>query len=150
MNTKSTLLPVLAAAGILLSAGCASFESRTEEKSTVFDSLPPETQQRLQDGEIHLGDTPDMVYIALGEPSGKRSSVSADGEKSTWIYATYRSHYEGEQFVGYRRVITRRSLIGGYHVEYLPVTETVYRDHADEQFRVTFHDGRVTEIESSS
>ncbi len=150
MKTISPLLPVLAAAGIFLSAGCASFESRSEEKSYVFNSLPPETQQRLKDGEIHIGDTQDMVYIALGDPTDKRESVSQDGRTSTWIYATYESHYEGEEFIGYRRIVTRRGVLGGYHVEYVPVSETIYHEHTDERFRVTFADGRVTEIESSS
>ena len=150
MKTQSILLPVLAAAGMLLSAGCASFDSRTEEKSYVFESLAPETKQRLKDGEIHIGDSKDMVYIALGDPSDKRSSVTENGEKTTWIYATYDRDYEGETFVGYRRVVTRDGLIGGYRVEYVPVSESVYHEHVDERFRVTFRDGRVTEIESSS
>ncbi|WP_221032111.1 hypothetical protein [Actomonas aquatica] len=150
MNTTRTLLPVLAAAGLLLSTGCASFESRTEEKAYVFNSLPVETKQRLEEGEIHIGDTPDMVYIDLGEPSDKRSTVTADGQTSTWIYASYSREYEGENFVGYRRVVTRDSLIGGYRVAYVPVSESIYSENVDERFRVTFRDGSVTAIETNA
>ena len=150
MNIKSSLLPVLAVAGMFLSVGCASFDTRTDEKSYVFNGLPAETKQRLKDGEIHIGDTTDMVYIALGDPSEKRELVTREGKKTTWIYASYHREYEGEAFTGYQRVVTRHGLVGGYRVTYVPVSEAVYSDHVDERFRVTFNDGFVTEIDSSS
>jgi hypothetical protein len=34
-------------------------------------------------------------------------------------------------------------------VSYVPVSESVYAEHADEHFRVTFEDGEVTAIEST-
>lgn len=145
------LLPSLAAAfAVLLGTGCASFSSRTEEKSYVFDALPAETKQRLKEGEIRVGDTFDMVYIALGAPAEKRERVTQRQHETVWVYASYDRHYEGESFVGYQRVVTRQGLLGGYRVTYVPVTESVYHDRVEDRFRVTFNDGRVTEIETSS
>ncbi len=130
-------------------AGCNSFDSRSEEKAYVFESLTPEVKQRLKDGEIHVGDTSDMVYIALGKPDDKLRKTNADGETSTWLYQSYREDYEGEAFVGYRRHVVYNRLTRTYQVYHEPVTASVYRDRKEDRFRVTFKDGKVTEIETS-
>ncbi len=151
MKPIRIIAPLLAATGIWFAAGCASFESRSEEKSYVFNELSAETKQRLKDGEILIGDTPDMVYIALGEPAEKRERITKDGTETVWVYASYDRRYEGEAFVGYERVITRhRGVLGpSYRVAYVPVSESVYSENVNERFRVTFVDGRVTTIETT-
>ena len=75
------------------------------EKAEVFDSLPTATQKRLQRGRINVGDTQDMVYIALGHPDETREIANADGEQTLWVYKTYWQQYEGTAWLGYRRVI---------------------------------------------
>ncbi|MCF3650557.1 hypothetical protein [Synoicihabitans lomoniglobus] len=154
MNTKRILLPAfsgLAMIALLLGSGCASFESRSEEKSYVFDALPAETKQRLKDGEIRIGDTFDMVYIALGAPTEKRDKLTDRNRETVWVYASFDRRYEGETTVGYHRVVTREpGLLGRYRVSYVPVSESVYSERVDERFRITFSDGRVTEIESTN
>jgi hypothetical protein len=129
-------------------AGCNTFQSRARQLSGTYESLPPETQERLQRGAIAVGDNADMVYIALGNPDERRDIQTADGTRSVWIYKTYHDRYAGSQWAGYRRVFvpTRR----GYAIYHEPVTYDVYRTHADERIRITFDRGVVSVVEQTS
>ncbi len=81
--------------GCLLFAGCHSFsnffssnpEERAEEISAVFSSFPEETRHRILQGIVRLGDSPDMVYIAWGEPDRAVLLLAEDGvTKDVWTY----------------------------------------------------------------
>src|ERR1043165_8513345 len=102
---KMKILSISAAAVVLALAGCNSFQSRARQMSGTYETLPPETQQRLQRGAIAVGDTMDMVYIALGNADERRDIQTADGTQSVWIYKTYYDQYAGQQWAGYRRVL---------------------------------------------
>jgi hypothetical protein len=143
---KLRLSLLIAAAGLVL-AGCNTFNSRARQMSVVYDQLSPSDQQRLQRGAINVGDTPEMVYIALGNPDERRDRVTADGSQTTWIYKTYWQQYEGQAWLGYRRVIVPARNGRGYVVFHEPVTQDVYRTNVDERIRVTFANGVVESIE---
>lgn len=115
--------------------------------SGVYQALPASEQQRLQRGAINIGDSPEMVYIALGSPDERRDSTTADGTRSTWIYKTYWQQYEGTAWLGYRRVIVPARNGRGYVIFHEPVTQDVYRTHVDETIRVTFARGVVSQID---
>lgn len=72
-----TLLPSSAAL-LLLAAGLVSFgcgstrEHRARQYSQVFQAMPSENQARALKGEIALGDSRELVYIALGPPQAQR------------------------------------------------------------------------------
>lgn len=149
MKTTASFLTFSAALGLLVFTGCSSVNSRSEEKSYVFDSLSPDTQQRLSEGKIDIGDTTDMVYIALGDPHEKREKRTANGTETLWVYSSYDRQYEGDVIVGYQRVVRRRGVLGGYTVTREPVAESVYSERVEERFVVTFKNGRVTEIETN-
>lgn len=142
-----TLLSLAALSAGLLLAGCDTFASRAKEKSETYNSLPPNTQQRLERGTVNPGDTEDMVYIALGDPDEKRDIKTSDNTRTTWIYRTYWQQYEGTAWVGWHRVIVATPR--GYAIYHEPITESVYRSHVDEVIRVTFADGKVTTVEQS-
>ncbi len=67
MNRAFT--PIAAVLGAIALAGCNGVSSRIQEKAAVYATLSPAIQKDLREGIIHPGDTPDMVYIALGAPS---------------------------------------------------------------------------------
>jgi hypothetical protein len=115
--------------------------------SATYESLPPEARDRLQRGAINVGDTPDMVYIALGNPDERRDIQTADGAQTVWVYKTYWDQYQGTAWVGYWRVFvpTRR----GYAVFHEPVTQDIYRSHADDRIRITFNRGVVSTVEQT-
>jgi hypothetical protein len=147
MKLAKFLIPA-AAALVLALAGCNTFEHRAREKSEVFNALPPDTQQRLQRGHISVGDTQDMVYIALGYPDEVREVTTPQGMQTAWIYRTYWQQYEGTQWVGWHRVIVPTRDGRGYAVFHEPVTTDVYRTHVDERIRVTFERGVVASVEA--
>lgn len=145
MNFRRLLLSIVAV-GALALTGCNTFESRAREKSQVFQALPPDTRERLHRGRINVGDSQDMVYIALGYPDEVREVTTAQGVQTLWIYRTYWQEYEGTEWVGWRRSVVplRR---GGYAVVHHPVTADVYATHADDTIRVTFARGVVAAVE---
>ncbi len=134
---------------ILLVGGCSTFESRSQEKAEVFNALDTHTQQRLKKGEISVGDTADLVYIALGNPDERRSSTTAKGEKLTWIYNVYWQEYAGTVHAGFRRIVIYDPQSKRYLVYFEPVQTDVYRQRSEERIRVEFLNGRVTSVEQT-
>lgn len=87
MTTPRRFLPiVLAVAGCLLGGGCdtAPRQVRISQAMPDFTRLPTGEQRRIKRGAIAPGDTPQMIYVALGSPH--RVTVSADGSDTTWSY----------------------------------------------------------------
>src|SRR5688572_19696044 len=149
MKARITLTLMAAAVALGLFAGCNTFRSRARQMSAVYDQLPATEQQRLQRGAISVGDTPEMVYIALGNPDERRDVTTADGTHTTWVYRTYWQQYEGTAWLGYRRIIVPTRDGRGYVVYHEPVTQDVYRTHADDTIRVTFANGTVSQVEQT-
>ena len=147
MKKHISLLSVAALAAITGLTGCDTFASRARQRSETFESLSPADQYRLQRGAISVGDTQDMVYIALGSPDERRDITTADGTHTAWVYKNYWQQYEGTAWLGYRRIIVPRADGRGYVVYHEPVTQDVYRTHADERTRVTFRNGVVQSVE---
>jgi hypothetical protein len=149
MKFKSSVLfaSIVAVVAVVSFTGCDTFRSRAREKSEVYESLPPDTQRRLQHGRIGIGDTQDMVYIALGYPDEVREITTPQGVQNVWIYRTYWQQYEGTAWVGWHRVIVPTRDGRGFAVFHEPVTTDVYRTHVDEVIRVTFDRGVVALVE---
>jgi hypothetical protein len=70
-------------AGLL---ACSSVDSRVREQREVFDTWPPEVQERIRQGRIELGDTREMVNVALGDPDAKEFEETAEGLVEVWIW----------------------------------------------------------------
>ena len=90
MKTLRCQLPgrrVLTAVLVLAAAGCSSADHRIQEKATVFAGLAPAVQAGIRRGEVGRGFTPDMAYMALGQPN--LVEASADGREVTWTYLNY-------------------------------------------------------------
>ncbi len=145
---KKTLSLACVTAGlalVTLLGGCDTFDSRAEQKSATFNSLDENTKDRLHKGIINVGDTPDMVYIALGVPDSKRQRVTKDSREVTWIYRTYYYDYAGLDYVGYHRFFSPFGP-GRYAVYWEPMGPGLYHD-SDENMRVTFENGHVIRVE---
>lgn len=147
MKPRVILSAAVATALAFVLSGCNTFQTRAREKSQVYESLPPATQQRLQHGQISVGDSQDMVYIALGYPDEVREVTTQQGAQTLWIYRTYWQQYEGSAWVGWHRTIVPIRGGRGYYVVHEPVTTDVYRTHVDEVIRVTFDHGVVSQVE---
>jgi hypothetical protein len=143
-NVLRLLWPLLLLA---ILPGCSTFSSRAQEKSAVFNTLDAATRDRLKAGAIAIGDTPDMVYIAIGGPSDMAERENKDSHSALWIYNIYYDRFEGTEIVGYRtRVVTNPRTQTAVVFEE-PVERPVYSTRKEERLRVTFTDGKVSAIE---
>ena len=152
---KLIQLPLLLGAALLLGA-CSTINTRINEKAPVFYSLDPDTRAKIAHGDVELGYTPDMVYIALGQPDVKRHSVSTSGQTEQWIY---RSYYDddfapgfgpGFGYAGYHRWFAPYGRF--YRVYWEPVYWDYpypYRGIPEDDIRVTFRDGKVVMIDQA-
>lgn len=104
----------------------------------------------MKNGSVAIGDTTDVVYIALGQPDARRERTTADGSTTVWIYRSYRHEYAGSGFVGYRRVVHWSPSHQRYFVDLVPVHTNVYVERAEDDIRVTFRGGKVTMIEQQT
>lgn len=147
MKKSIPIISATALAIVLSLAGCNTFEKRAEEKSATFDALSASTQKRLERGKINVGDTQDMVYIALGNPDETRQVTDGAGDKFAWVYKSYWQQYEESAWVGWRRIIVPNVNGRGYVVYHEPVTREFYRTREEEVIRVSFRRGVVNSVE---
>jgi hypothetical protein len=138
---------LLVAAAVLAVSGCNTFERRSQEKSSTFASLSPDAKEKLKHGVIEIGNTPDMVYIALGEPDERHEKTTANGHETTWVYNSYHQEYEGNVHTGYHRMLVFDPASKRYVVFYEPVFTELYSEHTEENIRIKFTNDRVVEIE---
>jgi hypothetical protein len=140
---------MVAVLSLLLLAGCNTFERRAKEKSAVFSALDPSTQARLEARQIEVGDTHDMVYIALGAPDEKRDIVTPTARTTIWVYSAYWQEYQGTRLVGFRRNVVYDPVTKSYRVFHEPDIQPVYAARVEDRVRITFEDGRVTVVEQA-
>jgi hypothetical protein len=83
---KSTCIGLLSTAVALVWLGCSTTGARIEQHREAFDSYPEGVQQNLRNGVIEVGYTPEMVLIALGEPSRKVDVATDDATAQVWTW----------------------------------------------------------------
>ena len=77
----SVLLPLMLVA-------CSTPQSRIDSNRAAFDTYPPEVQQKIRNGTVDIGFTPDMVRMALGDPDHRYQRTTAGGQAEIWGYAS--------------------------------------------------------------
>jgi hypothetical protein len=130
----------------LFLAGCATTPTdRIKKNQELFDSFPPEVQEKIKKDEVVMGFTPDMVLMAKDKPDRKYTRQTAKGENEVWAYiGTYTT-------ADRQRVQTRVHApdVGGvWHYYNDWVWVDVQRQHEFDQFRVEFEDGKVSAFET--
>jgi len=89
-QTLRVLAIVLAAVFALSACSTMStIEGRTKEKSAVFAAAAPWQQRLMREGWVDVGFTPDMVYIAIGQPD--KTATADNGATEIWIYDNFAS-----------------------------------------------------------
>ena len=129
---------------------CSTFESRAKKRPELYASLDAATKARLEIGAIDLGDTPDMVYLALGAPDEKREQVTSAGSSQTWIYSDYWHEYQGTRLVGYRRDVIYNPATKTYVTSTVPDYQPIYAPRVEDRLRITFQNGRVSVVEQAA
>ena len=70
-----------------LLAGCSSTPmSRIDKNRAVYESWPVDMQSAVYQGKVIAGMTPEMVRMALGEPTRIEPKVGSTTGEETWIY----------------------------------------------------------------
>lgn len=133
------LRTVLCLASAALLAACSTTpEQRIAKNTAFFDTLPPPVRQKIRAGEVEIGFTPDMVRLALGEPSRVFSRQTETGAADLWVY-----HDNGPRFsfgVGVGSV-------GRHSATSVGVSTSTGGYDPEEKMRVEFRNGRVTAVE---
>jgi hypothetical protein len=102
---------------------------------------------RLRAGEIRLGDSEDLVYLAQGSPDEKKQTTTTSGETTAWVYLRYWLEYRGEMISGFQPRIRRDPATGSTIIYQEWGSRPVYTNRTQTVLRVTFTAGKVTAIE---
>ena len=132
----------------LLLAGCQTqsqvIEQRISQKASFFAALPNDSQQRLREGKVKVGDTRDAVWIVYGKPDRVSQKVTATATCEVWSYvAPTPANNDGQNHAYYpantsggRTVSTPNSLWTSHT-----------RPDTYEYLRIQFEGDRVSSIE---
>ena len=133
---------------LLFLCGCLSeperIRKRIHQRQSVFNAYPAETQQRLGDGIVLIGDTADMVWIAFGSPDRRYTRILEGGTNVVWSYADYDTRYSTmpqSTVVYYRH--PSHGLVPAFGTRWVRVPETTLI----ERRRVEFKEDAVFAIE---
>lgn len=129
---------VLLALGL---AGCATTpERRAQQHPEVFEALPPEVQENVLAGQVEIGYTPDMVFLALGAPDRKVTRRTENEQREIWVY-------QG------RFVTTETVRVYDQFGRFRPVRSPIYLDrtveHRYTRARLEFVEGKLVSLEQT-
>ncbi|MBN1268577.1 MAG: hypothetical protein JXB04_03240 [Kiritimatiellae bacterium] len=125
-------------------AGCSTPDYRIKQNPDLYNSFPPEVQERVRGGNIGIGYTRDMVFIALGKPNREYVRTTADGTTEVWSYTDTTTTRERQRVEGDFRV---RDAGGRFRTVRDTVWVEVNRDHEYESLRVEFENDTIRAIE---
>lgn len=130
----------LCLASVVLLTACSSTpESRIAKNQSAFSGYPAAVQQKIRAGEVDVGFTPEMVRLALGEPTRQFNRQTQAGSAEVWVY-----HDNGPRFsfgVGVGGAVGRHSSAG------VGLSTSSGGYDPEEKVRVEFRDGKVAAIE---
>ena len=114
---------------VLALAGCQSAGIRAQQHAALFDQLEPAVQARLLAGEVAVGDTPEMVEIALGHPRDDQAMLTSSGRvRRTWVYTKARYVKEGSQITRIDEQRNTAQIADVYRVLNVLTCEVVFLD----------------------
>ncbi|SHI98516.1 hypothetical protein SAMN02745165_01332 [Malonomonas rubra DSM 5091] len=145
-------LRYLAALAIIFAmTGCISTQYFRERRITTnldaFNSFSAETQGKVRDGQIDIGFSEMMVYIAWGKADQVFTRTTKQGEATVWAYTGTRIKTESEWVSIPVRVVDR----DGHSV--IRYRRAWIDRNTEEEYtlaRVEFIDGIVSAIEQLS
>jgi hypothetical protein len=134
-------LPLLAAAALLITTGCAT---RTPTTAT---RLEPEIKAKVDKGLIEPGFTPEMVFLALGKPTEPAQSLADATTNGTWVYRDFQRNDRTLVKAGFRRRVISDPKKKTDVIVNEAIDPQVLSNLPARSLHVTFRDGRVVEIQ---
>lgn len=86
MKSFHPILPSLCAILMACLTGCSTPQTRSEEKSAEFNTLPKKFKEAALKGELREGMNSDAVFVALGKPSRVLDGVEKGKKLERWVY----------------------------------------------------------------
>jgi hypothetical protein len=129
---------------VLVAAGCSTPARRIRQNAELFASYPAEVQEKIGRGEVDVGYTRAMVYMALGRPSRVYDRQTRATNTEIWAYSDllYLSDYRPiETTYWYRDSLGRRRL--GRDWDWVDVGRPIEREF----LRIEFSGDSVSAIE---
>lgn len=127
-------------------SGCNTVERRIRQNPELFMSLNPEEQQKIREGRVSVGFTPEMVKLAWGSPDFRQVTISEEDETQVWTWISRRSVYSGRRFAGYQRDVYFDRRAQKHRSFMRPVYVDTYRTVESELGRIEFRDGKAAVI----
>lgn len=145
LNHLQRSFGVLAVMVLVCCVGCVSetIASRIAARQETFDAYDTLTQERLQRGQIRIGDDTDAVWMVYGNPTQKILRTDANGRSEIWIYKIL--GYSDRLNHGVRPVYqdVGGRLRGSYYIDDTPEYEW------KEVLRIEFLNGRASAVQFS-
>ena len=86
MSCPKALPKLLMAIAALVIGGCNAVQGRIDKNPTAFAALSPQNQARVRKHIVDIGDSTDVVYIALGKPDDIFESTTSNIHQTVWAY----------------------------------------------------------------
>jgi hypothetical protein len=139
MNCVNAFPRILTAITALMIAGCNAVQGRIDKNPIAFAALSPQSQARVRKHIIDIGDSTDVVYIALGKPDDVFENTSSNVHQTVWAYDNHKPESEG--------TVTSPSFVNGTVNPGLENTEgNSNREHTVLRTWITFVEGKVVAI----
>jgi hypothetical protein len=88
MTQRARIAPIALCTVVTIAwLGCSTTNSRIREHQEAFDAYPERVQQNLRQGVIEVGYTPQMVFIAMGEPDRKVDVANGEEVAQVWTWS---------------------------------------------------------------
>ena len=100
----------------------------------------------LSHGPVKVGDTPDMVYAAIGRPDQRADVPNAVRYASVWTYQNYFNAVENPRASGWREVTTPEIRNQHDQLVHQAVLKDLPRTPLGGTLRVTFVGGVVSSV----
>jgi hypothetical protein len=88
---SKALIPGIAISALVL-ASCSTTETRISGHPEIYQSLSPNDQALVSQGQIRDGMSPNAVYLAWGSPDRKIVGNMRGRPTETWIYVHYTTY----------------------------------------------------------
>lgn len=136
-------LLLLAALGVAF-AGCAS--RPRELQLPPENSLDAATQKKIKRGLVEPGFTPEMVYLALGQPSEPARNLVDATRDGAWVYHDFNGTDRDLVRAGFRRRVVFDPVKRGDVVITEPLDAKAFPHLVPRSLVVRFKDGRVVDV----